>query len=629
MGGPGKDWVADYDHEHLRFDLTKPITMSFTIQDINKDTLRALFGADLFDTQEDYIMTNPATKPTNKTPDGTILRLVDAGFMSANEGAIAVVDNSKRTRASHPENVSVRWIKGGNDSRDGTYMPYRFELTGFAIGDRVEVTGMPDGFEKGWRGVILGDAVTNGDDVRVKTDNGRTPTYLLEHFKKIEEPKVSDFQKGDAVEAVATSSGLSWEIGDRGTVEGPSATGSFVRVTFDGHRRAQLALPAELKKVEKVAKPKFKLDDIAVLQIPGGHRWDGVRVRVIGFDHNLIKALPLDKGNDILRYGDPARFAERELRAFDPAGDYKEGDKVQVIRGAGDFHYLRHGSVATIAGSAWGERISVTGVTSLKGQVAFQTVRHGDIKLIDQGTPATKAEPKPALAPKPKPKFEVGDRVYWSGPKYGPLDEPGTVVEVRDGGARFRVDFDKQPFPQLHEAHMLTALKSQHDPKAKAKVEAEFKVGDRAKVIDPSGARYIAKFGEIVTVLAVEDFSYSGKTYLTVRNSDGEKYGMYARRFERVAEPVREEFTFAGAYVADKAGLDALPVGSVIEEVGNIFGVDVRIKLRKVGETAQWYRMGLGGPSQFPLPTPGSGEFLRRTWVVKHVPGEFAETKAA
>lgn len=542
-------------------DISKPITMSFTIQDINPEVLRLLYGADFFDNQEDHRM----TKPTNKTPDGTILRLVDSYGMSAKAGALAVVDSSKRRRYSADSNLPVRWIKGANDSIDGTYMPCRFELTGFAVGDHVEVTGMPS--ENGWKGKILGEAAENGDDVRVQVRSNFKPTYRLEHLKKTEAPKVSDFNKGDTAEAVGAAQGLGFKVGDRGIVEGPSASKAFVRVKFGAG--THLAVPSELRLIKKASpaiEPKFKVGDLAVIAIRSGHRWNGTRVRITGTGigyGSLLSAAILDKGTDINKYGDPARFHEGELRAFDPARDYREGDKVRVVRGSKDYHYLRHGSVATVAGALGASsRVSVTGVTNLAGQVAFQTVRFGDIELIDQSIAATKADPKPAPAPKPKPKFEVGDRV---------------------------------------------------------------------KVIDNrSNERTVAK-GEVGTVKKIGEqasFTYPGSRLLTVMADDGRMYQLYDFRFERVAEPVRENFALTGAYVGDKAGLDALPVGTVIEGVGN-FGVDVRIKLRKVGETAKWYRMGLGGPSQFPLPMPGSGEFLRRAWVVKHVPGEFPETKAA
>lgn len=86
-------------------------------------------------------------------------------------------------------------------------------------------------------------------------------------------------------------------------------------------------------------------------------------------------------------------------------------------------------------------------------------------------------------------------------------------------------------------------------------------------------------------------------------------------------EPIREEFNLTGAYVADRAGLDALPVGAVIERL-HATGYSPLIKLATVGVTAEWHYL---------WPTTGSSNQVAREverdvipgYVVKHVPGEF------
>ena len=364
--------------------------------------------------------------------------------------------------------------------------------------------------------------------------------------------------------------------------------------------------------------------------------------------------------------------------------DFKIDEKVRVTK---SFGYARRGDTGVVVGH---------GNAGLYVDVRIERTGAYVLMLPDEIEKVSR---------KPEPKFKAGDRVYFSGSGLTPDQVgAGTILSPKTmyfGTEGYRIQWDRHPYPQNHPATFLTALKPADDPRLQPKLGV-FQKGDRAKVLDASGATYAVQ-GDIVTVKLVEPNSFScGDDFLEVKGSNGQEYGMYARRFEFVSrkpepkfkagdrvrldsthdefgtilglprdkavsagfgtgprydikfdhvvrpqewgeskiialkpeddprlQPIREEFNLTGAYVADKAGLDALPVGAVIEEASGFAGVDVRIKLRRLGEFPRWFRMGLGGVSQFALPAPGAGEFSRRTWVVKHVPGEFVEHKAA
>lgn len=399
MGGLSKVWVADTGAGHgfrplgylaspivfegeqdaiKHYDFTKPKSFSFTmqLQDINPDVLRLFFGEDVFDNQEDttsMTTTQNATKakPTARTPDGTILRLVDAGFMSAKTGALAVVDGSKRHRASHPDNVPVRWIKGANDSVDGTYMPYRFELTGFAIGDKVRVGG--GSIWAGGKGVIESEAKVTKLDVRVHLESGMRIGADLANLELVEQPLAE------------------WEKELLGKAE-----------------------PARLKAGE-----------IAV--IAGGRKdFHGLRGKVVrdnGSGNTRLKPIDPRPDANVYNFGDHSEFwyPTEHLRAFDAAKDFKVGDRVEGYGSDGTITSLRPvGGVGSLVMVRWGVKF----YDHKSGQTLSAT--RSRLKLVGGEAP------KPKPAPKPASKFKAGDKLRVIDASGAPLDaKVGDVVTVR------------------------------------------------------------------------------------------------------------------------------------------------------------------------------------------------------
>jgi hypothetical protein len=154
----------------------------------------------------------------------------------------------------------------------------------------------------------------------------------------------------------------------------------------------------------------------------------------------------------------------------------------------------------------------------------------------------------------PQPETEeiisVGDKVIVREARYAPrqIDKTGTVLstdesEVIDGeihtylvqmdvvgggGRTYAMKVEKV----AEEEHGTEEVVVVTTTDLTITVASMVSVGDKVKVIDPSGSMF-ASMGDIVTVEEVDPPSRS-EPMIRVRNSRGQDYGMYYHRFERV-----------------------------------------------------------------------------------------------
>lgn len=287
---------------------------------------------------------------TLDTEDGTIIRLINDYSLTAQVGALAVVDRSL-TRVEQDRYLPVTWLSGHSKEQevggerktytqmDGGYHADAFEVFEFQVGDRVRVVNSL--FENGSEGVIVAIPATNGDDcvVDMEFPHNASLSYLFDRLVKVDRPDP----------LISFRDALMRAFGQVAVAEEPPVDLSYEQEDFDyydedetfGYDEEPLA---EWEKELLYGGEPVSLNpgDIAVLAIEESRKqgdemdmseWEGLRF-VVGinsteWDFELLND-SIDSRPD--QYEGDFFWPKGQVRAFDPQRDFRVGDIVEADR---------------------------------------------------------------------------------------------------------------------------------------------------------------------------------------------------------------------------------------------------------------------------------------------------------
>ena len=241
-------------------------------------------------------------RATLDTVEGTVVRLVgDKGYFVAPIGSLAFVGDGTAVLDANSF-LDITWARSAGGAlpaqMDGGYIAEDFEVCEFQIGDRVRVKSLYPR-DPGHEGVITGVPGVFGDDCMVAYAEPAWNRDLSHKFSSLE--KVA---KEETTQEIVN------------------------RIMQKLYGDTLVPLYTEEPKKE------FAVGDIAVIDADGANvsgfydRWNGRRFPVKSHDGHKPQLADGVIDNRVDGFAGDFFFGGDNLRAFDPARDFKVGDKV-------------------------------------------------------------------------------------------------------------------------------------------------------------------------------------------------------------------------------------------------------------------------------------------------------------